>query len=93
MNSKGRYVATPAQLVRSLCGLENWIKGIRKVLAQMDPDQEIVLREHLPHYAAEYDNMPYVKGCPPPDIYQDPNGDPVQVKGCPPPDWYQEPCR
>jgi hypothetical protein len=53
-------------------------------------DQEIELTEHLPNFKSG-GNIPYVKGCPPPDIYVNDNGM-VDVKNCPPPDWYQEEC-
>jgi hypothetical protein len=92
MSAKAKYTTTPAHLVRSLCGVENWLKGIRKVLVQMDPDQEIVLKSHLPDFATESDNMPLMKGCPPPEIYEDEEGCPRVMKGCEPPPWYQEDC-
>lgn len=93
MSEKPKIIATPAQIIRSLCGIENWLKGVRKTLEHMDPDQVIHLDSHLPDFASARDNMPYVKGCPPPDIYTDDREEKVDVKGCPPPDWYQEDCR
>jgi hypothetical protein len=91
MSAKAKYTTTPAHLVRSLCGIENWLKGIRKVLAQMDPDAEIPLNRHLPDFATESDNMPVVKGCPPPVVYTEDEMD-IKVRGCPPPPWYQDEC-
>ena len=58
------------------------------MLEHMDPDQTIELDKHLPDFALESDNMPYVKGCVGPDIYVNERGEKVDVKGCPPPDWY-----
>jgi len=85
----------PGHLLRALCGIENWIKGVRKVLVQMDPNLEIEIKQHHPSWdwAASGGNIPTVHGCPPPEI-KDP-GDPTnppQVEGCPPPEWYQDDC-
>jgi hypothetical protein len=94
MNDQKPIKVTPAHLIRALCGIENWIKGIRKVLLQMDQNQEIELSRHLPGWdwiaysgSGGGGNVPTIKGCPPPDIYEG-----IEVKGCPPPDWYQEDC-
>jgi len=92
MSASRKYAVTPQEIVRTLCSIENWIKGVRKVIAQMDPNMQIVLSDHLPNYADTSDSMPMVKGCPPPDVHTDENGVPIDVRGCPPPDWYQEKC-
>lgn len=94
MTTKGKCKVTAEELERALCSLENWLKGIRKVIAQMPKDWEIVVSDHLPDFECDGPGgVPTIKGCPPPDIYDsDGTGIPT-IKGCPPPDWYQEPCR
>jgi hypothetical protein len=89
---------TAGHLIRALCSIEQWLKGIRKVLMQLPEDAEIDVSQHLPDWDWERfmgksggGNIPTVKGCPPPDFYES-GGNIPEIKGCPPPDWYQEPC-
>jgi hypothetical protein len=57
----------------------------------MPEDTEIELTDHLPDFRGDGGNYPWVKGCPPPEIYE--VGEQIpEIKSCPPPDWYQEPC-